>query len=128
MSGWLLDTHVLLWSLAEPARLGQQTRTVLEAPENTIYVSPISLWEIEIKRASGKLQAPDNLPAVLDSLGFLPLDVNFSHALHAGRLPRLHADPFDRMLIAQAQTSALTLITADSKISAYGISILAADQ
>jgi PIN domain nuclease of toxin-antitoxin system len=122
----LLDTAVLLWWLAADRRLSQQAASVIAAPGSAVSVSAASAWEIEIKRALGRLTAPDDLPAALNDSGFEALPVELAHAIAAGRLPPLHADPFDRMLVAQARLEAMTLVTADREIARYDVHVLAA--
>lgn len=122
----LLDTHTLLWTLGEPARLASQARDAIEDERNEVFVSAVSAWEIAIKRALGKLVAPDDLEAKILSQGFSPLHITFHHADLAGALPRHHADPFDRMLVAQAEAEGLTLVTRDARMPVYGVRTLAA--
>ena len=117
----LLDTHVLLWSLTEPQKLSRRTRDALEDPQNEVFASSVSGWEIAVKRALGKLNAPDNLEAGVKEQDFTPLNLTFLHAEQAGALPPHHGDPFDRMLIAQAQVEGLILVTRDARIPLYGI-------
>ena len=126
MARLLLDTHVVLWALAEPVKLTRPARTALEDAENEVFVSVVSGWEIAIKRALGKLEAPDDLEAAIRMQGFDPLLVTFHHAAQAGGLPPHHRDPFDRMLIAQAQAEGLVLVTRDPDIPRYGVRTLAA--
>ena len=121
MARLLLDTHVLLWSLTEPQKLSRRTRDALEDAQNEVFVSSVSGWEIAVKRALGKLKAPDNLEASIEEQDFIPLNLTFLHAEQAGALPRHHGDPFDRMLIAQAQVEGLILVTRDARIPLYGI-------
>lgn len=92
----LLDTHALLWWLADDPQLGAASRARIMDSANTVFVSAASAWEFEIKRATGKLEAPDELAATIDSNGFEPLPMMLAHAIRAGRLPPHHADPFDR--------------------------------
>lgn len=87
-------------------------------------MSAVSIWEIEIKRAVGKLRAPDDVPGDVVRFGLERLDITFEHAYEAGRLPPLHQDPFDRMLVAQAKLERLTLATADAALAEYGVPIL----
>ena len=122
----LLDTHAVLWALAEPAKLARTAQSALEDAQNEVLVSVVSAWEIAIKRALGKLDAPDDLEAAIRMQGFEPLHLTFHHAEQAGRLPPHHRDPFDRMLIAQAQAEGLVLVTRDANIPRYGIHTLAA--
>ena len=121
MARLLLDTHVLLWSLTEPRRLSQRTREALEDPRSEVFVSSISGWEIAVKHALGKLQAPDDLEAGIKKQGFTPLHLTFRHAKQAGTLPPHHGDPFDRMLVAQAQIEGLIVVTSDRHISRYDV-------
>lgn len=118
----LLDTPVLLWWLADDPALSKRARQLI-ANEPEVFVSAASAWEIAIKRALGKLEAPDDLLEVLDAggIGRLPIDVE--HAVAAGALPRHHDDPFDRMLVAQAQHEGLTLLTSDTRIARYGVAV-----
>lgn len=122
----LLDTHALLWSLTEPRKLRGGTRAALADAHNDVFVSAVSGWEIAVKRALGKLEAPDDLEAGVRQQGFLPLDLTFRHAEQAGALPPHHGDPFDRMLVAQAQVEGLVVVTRDARISLYGIRTMAA--
>jgi PIN domain nuclease of toxin-antitoxin system len=115
----LLDTNVLLWWLAESPRLSRDARKMVTASP-VVYVSAASTWEIEIKRALGKLSAPENLEEELSASNFVPLAITVAHSLAAARLPRHHDDPFDRMLIAQAAVEALTLVTSDRRLTDYG--------
>ena len=126
MARLLLDTHAALWALAEPRMLSGPARMAVEDARNEVFVSVVSGWEIAIKRALGKLQAPDNLEAGIEKQGFTPLLVTFHHAELAGALPPHHRDPFDRMLIAQAQAEGLVLVTRDADIPLYGIRTMAA--
>ena len=123
MARLLLDTHVVLWALAEPAKLA---RAALEDAQNDILVSVVSAWEIALKRGLGKLEAPGDLEAVIRMQGFEPLPLTFHHAEQAGGLPPHHRDLFERALIAQAQAEGLILVTRDSNTSLYGLRTLAA--
>lgn len=122
----LLDTHVLLWSLADSRELRRDLRRKLVDPRNDVWVSAVSVWEIAIKQRLGKLRAPDNLLEAIESADFTSLPINFVHAIIAGSLPRHHDDPFDRMLVAQAQSEHLVLVTRDRRISAYQVEIIEA--
>ena len=86
----------------------------------------MSAWEIEIKRAKGKLEAPGDFETVIGNSNLVELPISLEHGVAAGRLPRHHGDPFDRMLVAQAQLEGLTLVTRDAELAAYGVPILAA--
>ena len=121
---FLLDTHVLLWWLSDNKSLTTKAVTAIRNGENTIFVSAATAWEISIKRVLGKLKAPDGLEETLESNRFHQLPISIRHGLIAGSLPRHHDDPFDRMLIAQAQTEHLTIITHDVRMEQYGVSLL----
>ncbi len=116
-----MDTHVLLWALGDDSNLGADARQALADPRNDVFVSAVSIWEISIKRALGKLRAPDHLTATVEAAGFSELPVAFVHAEQAGSLPKHHGDPFDRMLVAQAQVEGLILVTADANILRYAV-------
>ena len=126
MARLLLDTHVLLWSLAEPSKLRNRSRNAIEDADNGVFVSAITAWEITVKRAKGRLIAPDNLSAIVEEKGFTHLPLTFHHAEQAGSLPMHHRDPFDRFLVAQAQAEGLVLVTRDARIPLYGIRTMAA--
>ena len=122
----LLDTHVLLWAIGDPERLRDPARTALWDPRNEVRVSVASVWEIGIKRALGKLTAPDDLGPHLEAANFEPLPISLEHTSVAGSLPLHHRDPFDRMLIAQAQLESLAIVTRDERFARYGVQLLAA--
>lgn len=122
----LLDTHVLLWWLDDPAVLAQQARSTMTEPNNRVIVSIASVWEIAIKKALGKLEAPDDLEAMIEDAGFELIPIAFPHAWAIKDLPRYHDDPFDRLLVAQAKVEGLTLITRDERLKQYGIRIIEA--
>ena len=120
----LIDTHVLLWWLSAPERITQRAANSLHTPENRVYVSAAVAWEIAIKSNLGKLQAEkvlSDLPRILFDRGFLRLAISVDHALRAGVLPRHHNDPFDRMLVAQAQALNCPIISADARFDSYGV-------
>ena len=121
MARLLLDTHVLLWWLMDDARLSASARRSIANGRNEVYVSAASGWEIAIKRGLGKVRVPDDLESKINADGFSLLSMSFGHAEQAGMLPLLHNDPFDRMLIAQAQIEGLVLITKDEKIMRYDL-------
>ncbi|WP_219419136.1 type II toxin-antitoxin system VapC family toxin [Pseudonocardia nigra] len=122
----LLDTHVLLWWMAEMPRLGSAARAAIDSPETDVHISAVTVGEIEIKRALGKLDAPDDMPEQMDRHGFTELPLTVRHAVAVRELPLHHKDPFDRMLVAQARVEGLTLVTADRAISKYDVRILPA--
>ncbi|CAN5772887.1 MAG: type II toxin-antitoxin system VapC family toxin [Actinomycetota bacterium] len=122
----LLDTHALLWALENPSLLRAETRTAIERARTPVLVSAASAWEIGIKIAVGKLRAPLDLMQQLRDKRFTPLPVTVEHGLRVGELPLLHKDPFDRLLVAQAQLEGLTIVTRDPRIAAYDVETLAA--
>src|SRR5262245_15489306 len=111
----LLDTHVVLWWLTDDPTLPDAIMDRLDH-EPDVYVSAATLWEVAVKQANGKLAEPPDLPKRIQDSGFRALPITFEHAIVAGRLPLLHRDPFDRMLIAQAACGDLTLVTRDAHI------------
>ena len=121
----LLDTHVLLWWLADDPRLTAGMRSAIEDPRTPAALSAVSTWEISIKRALGKIDAPDDLDGAVREAGFQEIPVTVDDGWAAGRLPRHHDDPFDRMLIAQAQGRGLTIVTADRRFADYAVRTLA---
>ena len=122
----LLDTHVLLWWLTDDPRLGGTARAAIQDPLTDVAVSAVTVWEVSIKRALGKLDAPDDLPAVLVAERFSELPFRAAHGQAAGRLPRHHDDPFDRALVAQAVLEDRALVTSDAGIEAYEVRTLSA--
>jgi PIN domain nuclease of toxin-antitoxin system len=115
----LLDTHLLLWAVAEPRKLPPAARSRIDGAE--VFVSAASIWEVSIKAALGKLAAdPAELLAELEPAGFTLLPVTGEHAAAVARLPAVHPDPFDRMLVAQAKTEPLVLLTNDTVLAGYG--------
>lgn len=122
----LLDTHVLLWALGDPARLGRKNRSLIERSE--VRVSVASLWEISIKAALGKLKAePQDVLEAIEPSGFELLPIEAGHAVEVFSLGALHGDPFDRLLVAQARCERATLLTFDAALLAYGPDVRLAD-
>ncbi len=121
----LLDTNALLWWLADES-LSAQARDAVADPANLVVVSAASAWEISVKKALGKLAAPDDLEQQVAAGGFSPLPISIAHTIAAGQLPRHHEDPFDRMLIAQASAEGLTIVTRDKRFEDYGAALLSA--
>lgn len=118
----LLDTNALLgWMFATLARRGAD---LIGSPANTVFVSAVSVFEIAIKTSVGKLSIPESPIEAVDRSGFTPLDVTFEHADAVTSLPRHHRDPFDRLLIAQAQVEGLTIVTRDRRFQAYEVAVL----
>lgn len=126
MQRLLLDTHAFLWWLSDVPQLTRLAHDGIADPRNEVLVNAITGWEIAVKRAKGRITAPDNLGTMVTERGFTHLPVTFQHAEHAGRLPMHHRDPFDRFLVAQAQTEGLVLVTRDERISLYDVPTLAA--
>jgi PIN domain nuclease of toxin-antitoxin system len=122
----LLDTHTLIWILSDDPRLTAEAREAISDPETFVAVSPASAWEIEIKRALGKLDAPNDLLQQVADARFVPLSITLEHAVTAGALPPHHRDPFDRMLIAQALLEGLTIATRDPRFERYAVTTMAA--
>ncbi|MFL5873276.1 MAG: type II toxin-antitoxin system VapC family toxin [Solirubrobacterales bacterium] len=119
----LVDTHVVLWHVLDDARLGPGPTATIEDAGAEVVISVASLWEIAIKTALGKLEAPDDLPALVESLGFELMPVTSEHAWAVRQLPHHHRDPFDRLLIAQAQVERLPILTADPTFSRYDVEV-----
>lgn len=121
----LVDTHCWLWQLLSPVRLNAEAADLLSDPENEVFLSVASMWEIVIKHELGKLALPDPparyIPERLGSLGYRTLSIEPAHALHVGTLPAHHKDPFDRILVAQAQVEGMTIVTADRIVTRYDI-------
>lgn len=122
----VLDTHVLIWALENNPGLSEKAAKAIINAENMVFISAASVWEIGIKRSLGKLVAPDNLIEEIKQHRFTPLPMTIDHAELAGKLPQIHKDPFDRMLIAQAVYENLTLVTRDEWIFQYDVKILKA--
>jgi PIN domain nuclease of toxin-antitoxin system len=120
----LLDTHVVLWWLADAPSLSDEIKARLDH-EPDVYVSAVTVWEVAIKQAIGKLE-PADLPEQILGSGFRELPVGSEHAIAAGRLPLIHRDPIDRMLVAQARCEDLTLVTRDSRCRQYDVAVLPA--
>jgi PIN domain nuclease of toxin-antitoxin system len=126
----LLDTHAFLWAAGDPDQLRHEARAAIEDGANEVLVSAAVAWEISVKVALGKLTVPTDpalwFPARVRSLGFRSLDISAVHALAVGGLPRIHRDPFDRIMIAQAQIEALSFVTRDPENQKYPINVLEA--
>jgi PIN domain nuclease of toxin-antitoxin system len=120
----LLDTHILLWWLTQDRKLSQTETTIITDPDNLIFVSAATAWEIAVKKMIGKLEAPDDLPAALTANNFLELPIKIEHCQKLDHLPLHHHDPFDRIMVAQAMSEGLTLMTRDIKIALYDIKII----
>ena len=121
----LLDTHAYLWWLDDDPHLTAAAREAVANPRSIVFISAASIWEIAIKAHLKRirLRNPD-LTAEIEANGFVELPIGARHAQHAGALPRHHDDPFDRMLVAQAELEELTLVTHDRRLRAYGVPLL----
>lgn len=118
----LLDTHVLLWALVNDPRLTKEQANAISQGE--LYLSAASVWEIGIKRAIGKLAVPEEVFAIAVDSGCRPLPITWRHAEAAAALPQHHSDPFDRMLIAQAQCEGLALASSDRRMADYEVDLI----
>lgn len=115
----LLDTHTLLWILSSPKVLSNKAEKAITTASNIIYVSAASLWEIMIKNSNGKLAIPGDIEEQIKLHNFLQLPISFRHTIGIKDLPKIHGDPFDRLLISQALEEDLTIITRDEIIAKY---------
>ncbi len=118
----LLDTHLLLWAAGDPGRLSSLARALIDAPDNELYFSAVSLWEIAIKRGIGRADFqvdPRLLRRGLLDNGYIELPVRSEHAVAVDSLPPIHKDPFDRMLVTQATVESITLLTSDTIVAQY---------
>lgn len=126
----LLDTQCWLWMLMAPERFSEDSRSLVEASENDLYLSAASAWEIAIKFGLGKLTLPGRpaglIPELMSRTAVVALPIQHSHALRVADLPAHHRDPFDRLLVAQAQLEDLPLLTADPQFEPYDVKILRA--
>jgi PIN domain nuclease of toxin-antitoxin system len=123
---YLLDTHVLLWWLANPKQLSQKSQNIITDKANRIFVSSISMWEMAIKQELGRLEIPINILSILQAENITMLPLTAEEGLGVVNLPKLHSDPFDRILIVQAKLNNLVFITKDKKIMEYAIPIIKA--
>ncbi|MDX2029303.1 MAG: type II toxin-antitoxin system VapC family toxin [Blastocatellia bacterium] len=124
----LIDTHCWLWSLTAPERLSARAQEIFADPENTIYLSAASSWEMAIKYQLGKLPLPEApetyVPGRMLAQGIEALPIEHAHTLRVAELPAHHHDPFDRLLIAQAQIESLSLLTADPMFRKYKVDLV----
>jgi PIN domain nuclease of toxin-antitoxin system len=120
----LLDTHAFLWWTNDDVALGPRARAAIADPENVVFVSAATAWEIATKRASGKLDAPGKIVDWIRDGQFAQLDISVEHATSSAELPQHHRDPFDRILVAQAVIAGLTLVTADDELARYDVRLL----
>ncbi|MBW6456530.1 MAG: type II toxin-antitoxin system VapC family toxin [Trueperaceae bacterium] len=122
----LLDTHVLLWIAAGSGELGPRAAAAIAEGHRCVFVSAVTAWEITIKAALGRIDAPRDYLEMLDHYRFTPLDVTTAHALAVRDLPLHHRDPFDRMLVAQARLEGLALVTGNAHLAAYDLRLVGA--
>jgi PIN domain nuclease of toxin-antitoxin system len=124
----LLDTHIFLWFISGDTQLSMDVRDAIRDPDNEVYLSAISVWEAIVKYQLGKLPLPEHpetyLPKQRDLHQIASLDLNESSVLQLAKLPTLHRDPFDRMLICQALQNGLTIATVDTAIRAYPVNVM----
>ena len=120
----LLDTHVLLWWLANDPSLTEEHRRIIQDKRNSCYVSAATVWEISIKSGIGKLEVAAEYLEVVRSQGFLELPVSWAHTKAVQQLPEHHRDPFDRLLVAQASTEGMALLSVDPFIKKYEVTVL----
>lgn len=120
----LLDTHALIWWLAKNPTFSNTAKDAIANPDNIVFVSAASAWEIAIKKSLGKLQAPDDLKQQLDKQNFTPLAISIDHALAIKHLPHHHKDPFDRILIAPAIHEGLTIVSRDRIFESYDVAMI----
>ena len=120
---FLLDTQVFIWWMGKSRRLSKDLINLLHNPQNQIFLSVASVWEIIIKRAKHKLRVPNNIEKGINLSGFTILPIEISHVLGVEKLPLYHKDPFDRMLISQAVVEKLMIITNDEKIKKYPVKV-----
>jgi PIN domain nuclease of toxin-antitoxin system len=124
----LLDTHAFLWWLADDRELGAKAREEIADGGNLVFVSAASAWEIAVKRAAGKLEAPGDIAEWIAQSNFAPLPIEVEHAVASAELPRHHSDPFDRLLVAQARLENLALVARDDAIDRYDVAVIDASR
>jgi PIN domain nuclease of toxin-antitoxin system len=125
MAMLLTDTHALIWFAADDHRLSRAARAALVDPQQEVFVSVVCYWEIEVKRLrSSEFSPPEPVRALMDRAGFRPLGMDFDVPVRLAGLPRVHGDPFDRMLVAQALHHGLTLVTGDRALRRYPVPTL----
>ena len=123
----LLDTHVALWAIADDPQLPDRARELITSPDNDVYVSAASIWEIALKHALGRKRMPvsgEEARAYFDAAGYVSVPISADHAANIERLPAIHSDPFDRILVAQALVEPFRLLTHDKTVARYNDSII----
>lgn len=127
----LIDTHIFIWLFGQPSRISTNVLNLLKSQNNSVYLSAVSSWEIAIKYGNGKLQLPDKpeifIPNRIKKANFKSLEITHEHALAVADLPNIHKDPFDRLLIAQANIENFTLLSADNIFSKYTVKLIDAN-
>jgi PIN domain nuclease of toxin-antitoxin system len=125
----LLDTHAMLWTFAEPHKLPPKARAAIEDTRNEVWISSATTWEVTIKHGLGRMPLPTSpeiyLSSRIDHYGFKEMPISIAHTLAVGGLPHHHSDPFDRILVAQAQVEGLTIVSVDPQIAKYRVHLLA---
>jgi PIN domain nuclease of toxin-antitoxin system len=124
----LIDTHVFIWWDSSDPRLGGVAAAAISDPKNRVFVSAASIWEIAVKQQAGRLAFKGSPSKAVAANGFRPLPISGDHAEAAAKLPPIHQDPFDRILIAQALDRQLVLVTADGLINRYAVPLLSAEK
>jgi PIN domain nuclease of toxin-antitoxin system len=123
-----VDTSVALWTVLDDRRLNRRAKTVLSSSASSLYFSSASVWEIAIEYSSGDLRLHSEpgifVPEMIRGMQMQALHMSHTHAMEAGRLPRIYGDPFDRMLVAKASCEQLVLLTADEKLTKYPVRYL----
>ncbi|CAN0597166.1 unnamed protein product [Ectocarpus sp. 12 AP-2014] len=115
----LLDTHIFLWALSDTDKLSSETIKLIQNEDNIVFVSVVTLWELQIKKSLGKIKLPKLFEENIPQYGYEILNVNLNHVSKLNNLPMIHRDPFDRMLIAQAKAEHLSLVTKDQDVLKY---------
>lgn len=121
---YLIDTNIFIWWMEKNRRLSKDIFDLLNNPQNQIFLSVASIWEIIIKKAKKKLKTPRDVEGGIKASGFIIIDIEMPHVLEVEKLPRYHNDPFDRILISQSRMENLTFITSDEKIWKYDLPLL----
>ncbi len=124
MTPLLLDSNALLWAVLDSPRLGKAARKTMRERAGAIFFSHASIWELAIKSASGKLRLEEDFAEAAESAGFSLLPLTAQHCWQAAHLPRHHADPFDRLMVAQAEIEKLAFVTSDKILAIYGITVI----
>lgn len=119
--GFLLDTSIFIWLMEKNKRLPSDLVTIIKSPENPVFLSVASIWEMVLKKGKGRLKVPKNIEKDVSAAGFALIGIKASHVLGIQELPTYHKDPFDRLLVSQAKVEHLVLITVDPQIKKYNV-------